>query len=80
LGALTRGQGKVIEYPVPHSELAMREFFRDSQGRNVVWIGAEQQGRLLLSAGKTVRPRLPVSKQDPGLFLLMFIYPVDGVT
>jgi virginiamycin B lyase len=29
--------GKVTEYPIPHSEIAMREFFRDVQGRMVVW-------------------------------------------
>jgi hypothetical protein len=32
LGRFDTKTGKVIEYPVPHSEIAMREFFRDAKG------------------------------------------------
>jgi streptogramin lyase len=33
VGRLNPKTGKVIEYPFPHSENTMREFFYDSQGR-----------------------------------------------
>jgi streptogramin lyase len=33
LGRFDTKTGDMIEYPFPHSEIAMREFFRDSQGR-----------------------------------------------
>ena len=33
IGRLNTATGKVIEYPFPHSENTMREFFYDSQGR-----------------------------------------------
>ena len=33
LGRLNPRTGEVTEYPFPHSEISMREFFLDSQGR-----------------------------------------------
>jgi streptogramin lyase len=36
--------GEVVEYPVPHSEIAMREFFRDAQGR--MWYGTNPNNRV----------------------------------
>jgi streptogramin lyase len=36
--------GKVIEYPFPHSEMAMREFFRDEQGR--MWYGTNPNNKV----------------------------------
>jgi streptogramin lyase len=36
--------GDVVEYPVPHSEIAMREFFRDEQGR--MWYGTNPNNRV----------------------------------
>ena len=36
--------GKVIEYPFPHAELAIREFFRDSQGR--MWYGTAPNNKV----------------------------------
>jgi hypothetical protein len=34
----------VIEYPFPHPELFMREFFRDSQGR--MWYGTNPNNKV----------------------------------
>src|ERR1035437_8838826 len=36
--------GNVVEYPFPHSEPAMREFFRDSQGR--MWYGSAPNNKV----------------------------------
>jgi hypothetical protein len=33
-----------VEYPVPHSEIAMREFFRDDQGR--MWYGTNPNNKV----------------------------------
>jgi streptogramin lyase len=44
IGRFDPKTGKVIEYPVPHSELAMREFFRDSQGR--MWYGSAPNNKV----------------------------------
>jgi streptogramin lyase len=35
---------KVVEYPFPHSELCMREFFLDKQGR--MWYGTNPNNRV----------------------------------
>jgi streptogramin lyase len=34
LGRMDPKTGKTVEYPFPHSENTIREFFLDSQGRN----------------------------------------------
>jgi virginiamycin B lyase len=44
IGRVDIKTGKVIEYPFPHSELAMREFFRDSQGR--MWYGSSPNNKV----------------------------------
>ena len=44
LGRFDTKTGKVIEYPFPHSEIAMREFFRDSQGR--MWYGTNPNNKV----------------------------------
>ena len=44
LGRFDTKTGKVIEYPVPHAEIAMREFFRDSQGR--MWYGTNPNNKV----------------------------------
>jgi streptogramin lyase len=44
LGRFDTKTGKVIEYPAPHSELAMREFFCDSQGR--MWYGTNPNNKV----------------------------------
>jgi virginiamycin B lyase len=36
--------GKVTEYPFPHSEITMREFFRDSQRR--MWYGTSANNKV----------------------------------
>jgi hypothetical protein len=44
IGRLDPKTGKVIEYPFPHPELALREFFRDSQGR--MWYGTAPNNKV----------------------------------
>jgi virginiamycin B lyase len=44
IGRLDPKTGNVIEYPVPHSEIAMREFFCDSQGR--MWYGTNPNNKV----------------------------------
>jgi len=44
IGRFDTKTGKVIEYPFPHAELAMREFFRDSQGR--MWYGTPPNNKV----------------------------------
>ena len=41
LGRFDTKTGKAIEYPFPHPELAIREFFRDSEAR--MWYGHRPQ-------------------------------------
>ena len=48
LGRLNPKTGEVIEYPYPHSEISMREFFVEFQGAHVVRELGQQQDRLLL--------------------------------
>jgi streptogramin lyase len=36
--------GKVTEYPFPHAEIVMREFFRDAQGR--MWYGSAPNNKV----------------------------------
>jgi hypothetical protein len=48
IGRFDPKTGKVVEYPFPQSELSMREFFRDTQGR--MWFG--------LSFAKSLCPTL----------------------
>jgi len=53
LGRLDPKTGKVTEYPFPHSENTIREFFPDSQGR--LWYGTPSNnkvGLLLTEDGK----------------------------
>jgi streptogramin lyase len=44
IGRFDPKTGKVTEYPFPHSELAMREFFRDAQGR--MWYGSAPNNKV----------------------------------
>jgi streptogramin lyase len=44
LGCLDPNTGKVIEYPYPHSENTLREFFPDDQGR--LWYGSPSNDRV----------------------------------
>jgi streptogramin lyase len=44
MGRLDTKTGKVTEYPAPHSEIAMREFFRDAQGR--MWYGSNPNNKV----------------------------------
>ena len=44
LGRLNPNTGEVTEYPFPHSEISMREFFMDSQGR--MWYGSSSNNRI----------------------------------
>ena len=41
LGTPRSQDRKVIEYPFPHPELSMREFFLDAQGR--MWYGTQSK-------------------------------------
>jgi streptogramin lyase len=44
VGRFDTKTGKVTEYPFPHSELDMREFFRDSEGR--MWYGTNPNNKV----------------------------------
>ena len=44
LGCLDQKTGNVIEYPYPHSENTLREFFPDDQGR--LWYGSPSNDRV----------------------------------
>jgi len=44
IGRLDPATGKVIEYPFPHSEAMMREFFLDAQGR--IWFATPTNNRV----------------------------------
>jgi len=44
MGRFDPKTGKVTEYPFPHSELSMREFFRDDQGR--MWYGTNPNNKV----------------------------------
>jgi streptogramin lyase len=44
IGRFDPKTGKVIEYPFPHAELFMREFFRDEQGR--MWYGTNPNNKV----------------------------------
>jgi len=44
VGCLDPKTGKVIEYPFPHSENSLREFFIDAQGR--IWYGSPSNDRV----------------------------------
>ena len=44
LGRLDPKTGEVIEYPYPHSEISMREFFLDSQGR--MWYASSVNNKI----------------------------------
>ena len=44
VGRFDTKTGDVIEYPFPHSEIAMREFFRGSQGR--MWYGTNPNNKV----------------------------------
>jgi streptogramin lyase len=50
LGRFDPSTGKTVEYPFPHSENTIREFFRDAKGR--MWYGSpsnDKVGYLTLS-------------------------------
>ena len=44
LNRLDPKTGEVIEYPYPHSEISMREFFSDSQGR--MWYASSVNNKI----------------------------------
>ena len=44
LGRLDPKTGEVIEYPYPHSEISMREFFLDAQGR--MWYASSVNNKI----------------------------------
>jgi streptogramin lyase len=44
IGRFDPRTGEVIEYPFPHPEPAIREFFRDSQGR--MWYGTSPNNKV----------------------------------
>jgi streptogramin lyase len=44
IGRLDPKTGKVTEYPFPHSENTIREFFRDSEGR--MWYGSPSNNKV----------------------------------
>jgi virginiamycin B lyase len=44
LARLDPKTGKVIEFPFPHSEICMREFFHDAQGR--IWYGTNPNNKV----------------------------------
>jgi hypothetical protein len=44
LGRMDPKTGEVVEYPYPHSEISMREFFLDSQGR--MWYASSVNNKI----------------------------------
>ena len=44
IGRLDPKTGKVVEYPFPHSENTIREFFPDSDGR--MWYGSPSNNKV----------------------------------
>jgi virginiamycin B lyase len=44
VGRLDPDTGEVIEYPIPHAENSMRDFFLDAQGR--MWFGSPANDRV----------------------------------
>jgi hypothetical protein len=44
IGCLNTKTGGVVEYPFPHSENTMREFFYDPQCHTCVFNAGQQQG------------------------------------
>jgi len=56
IGRLDPNTGKVIEYPFPHSEAMMREFFIDAEGR--IWFATPTTTELVISTSP-----LPTSAQ-----------------
>jgi virginiamycin B lyase len=44
LGRVDPKTGKVTEYPFPHPELSMREFFMDAQGH--MWYGTNPNNKV----------------------------------
>jgi virginiamycin B lyase len=44
VGRLDPDTGEVIEYPIPHAENTMRDFFLDAQGR--MWFGSPANDRV----------------------------------
>jgi hypothetical protein len=44
LGRLDPKTGEVIEYPYPHSEISMREFFVDTKGR--MWYASSVNNKI----------------------------------
>jgi streptogramin lyase len=56
IGRFDTKTGKVTEYPFPHAEVDMREFFRDSQGR--IWYASNPNNKVgyFYLAKKTVQP------------------------
>ena len=44
IGRLDPKTGKIVEYPFPHSENTIREFFRDSEGR--MWYGSPSNNKV----------------------------------
>jgi len=44
LNRLDPNTGEVTEYPYPHSEISMREFFLDSQGR--MWYASSVNNKI----------------------------------
>ena len=44
LGRLDPKTGKITEYPFPHSENTIREFFPDSEGR--MWYGSPSNNKV----------------------------------
>jgi streptogramin lyase len=44
IGRFDPRTGNVIEYPFPHPEPAIREFFRDAQGR--MWYGTSPNNKV----------------------------------
>lgn len=44
LGRLNPNTGDVTEFPFPHSEISIREFFMDSQGRP--WFGSSSNNKV----------------------------------
>jgi streptogramin lyase len=44
IGVMDTKTGKVTEYPYPHAENTMREFFKDDQGH--MWYGSPGNGKV----------------------------------
>ena len=44
VGRLDPDTGEVIEYPIPHAENTMRDFFLDDKGR--VWFGSPANDKI----------------------------------